>query len=153
MLLAIDAGNTNVVFAIYDGDSRRGMWRASTDSKRTADEYAIWLSQLMALEDLRPEAVTGAIIANVVPDASFHLTALCRKYFGTEPLVVGAPDVDLGIEVRMDKVENVGADRLVNAIAAHRTYGGPLIVIDFGTATTFDIVAADGAYDGGVDCG
>ena len=150
MLLAIDSGNTNVVFAIYDGDSRRGMWRASTESKRTADEYAIWLSQLMALDGLQPEAVAGAIIANVVPDASFHLTSLCRKYFGTEPLIVGTPDVDLGIEVRMDKVENVGADRLVNAVAAHRTYGGPLIVIDFGTATTFDIVAADGAYDGGV---
>ncbi len=150
MLLAIDSGNTNVVFAIYDGDSRRGMWRASTESKRTADEYAIWLSQLMALEGLQPEAVAGAIIANVVPDASFHLTSLCRKYFGTEPLIVGTPDVDLGIEVRMDKVENVGADRLANAVAAHQTYGGPLIVIDFGTATTFDIIAADGAYDGGV---
>ena len=104
----------------------------------------------MALRGLRPGDIDAAIIANVVPLASHQLTALCRDYFEADPLVVGSPDVDLGIEVRMDSLANVGADRLVNAIAAHRDHGGPLIVIDFGTATTFDIVGADGAYEGGV---
>ena len=146
MLLAIDSGNTNVVFAVYEGDSQRGKWRASSDPKRTADEYAVWLTQLMALKGLRPGDIDGAVVANVVPLASRQLTALCRDHFKADPLIVGSPDVDLGIEVRMDNLANVGADRLVNAIAAHRDHGGPLIVIDFGTATTFDIVGADGAY-------
>ncbi|MGD1880149.1 MAG: type III pantothenate kinase [Kiloniellaceae bacterium] len=150
MLVAIDAGNTNVVFALFDGETLRTKWRASSDAKRTADEYAVWLTQLMALQDLKPADITGAIIANVVPAASFTLTTLCSEFFKVTPLIVGEPSVDLGIEVRMDHRENVGADRLVNALAAHRAYGGPLIVIDFGTATTFDIVGPDGAYEGGV---
>ena len=150
MLLAIDAGNTNVVFAVFDGETLRGRWRAATDAKRTADEYAVWLTQLMALQDLSPGDVDGAILANVVPAAGHSLTSLCRRYFNAEPLVVGAPGVDLGLEVRIDRADHVGADRLVNAVAAHRAHGGPLIVIDFGTATTFDIIGPDGAYEGGV---
>ena len=150
MLVAIDAGNTNVVFALFDGEKLRAKWRASSDAKRTADEYAVWLTQLMALQDLKPADVTGAIIANVVPAATFNLTTLCTDFFRVKPLIIGDPSVDLGIEVRMDHRENVGADRLVNALAAHRAYGGPLIIIDFGTATTFDIVGPDGAYEGGV---
>ncbi len=150
MLLAIDSGNTNVVFAVYRDGELRGRWRASSDAKRTADEYAVWLTQLMALDDLTPDQVDGAILANVVPAASHALETLCRRYFETEPLIVGAPEVDLGIEVRTASAATVGADRLVNAVAAHRAFGGPLIVIDFGTATTFDVVGADGAYEGGV---
>ncbi|HIP78819.1 MAG TPA: type III pantothenate kinase [Kiloniellaceae bacterium] len=150
MLLAVDAGNTNVVFSIFDGEALRAKWRASSDPKRTADEYAVWLTQLMTLEDLRPSDVTQAIIANVVPAAAYHLTALCESFFQTKPMVIGDPKVDLGIEVRMERPENVGADRLVNAVAAHHSYGGPLIAIDFGTATTFDIIGPDGAYEGGV---
>lgn len=150
MLLTIDAGNTNVVFAIFEGETLRAKWRASSDAKRTADEYAVWLTQLMALEGLEPADVTQAIIANVVPAATFQLTTLCESFFRTKPLLIGDPAVDLGIAVHMDRPENVGADRLVNALAAHRSYGGPLIAIDFGTATTFDIVGADGAYEGGV---
>jgi type III pantothenate kinase len=150
MLLTIDSGNTNVVFAVFDGDTHRGTWRASSDARRTADEYAVWLNQLMALEGLKPGDITGAIFANVVPASAFNLKLLCRQFFHTEALVVGDPEVKLGIEVRMDRPENVGADRLVNAVAAHQRYGGPLIVIDFGTATTFDIVGVDGAYEGGV---
>jgi type III pantothenate kinase len=142
MLLAIDSGNTNVVFAIYEGKQQRGRWRASSDARRTTDEYAVWLTQLMALEDLTPAQVDGAILANVVPAASYPLETLCRRYFKAEPMIVGASGVDLGIEVRTASAANVGADRLVNAVAAHRAYGGPLIVIDFGTATTFDVVAA-----------
>jgi type III pantothenate kinase len=150
MLLVIDSGNTNVVFAVYRDGELRGRWRASSDAKRTADEYAVWLTQLMALDDLTPDQVDGAILANVVPAASHALETLCRRYFEAEPLVVGAPEVDLGIEVRTASAATVGADRLVNAVAAHRAFGGPLIVIDFGTATTFDVVGADGAYEGGV---
>ncbi|MEQ8357779.1 MAG: type III pantothenate kinase [Kiloniellaceae bacterium] len=150
MLVAIDAGNTNVVFAIFDGENLRAKWRASSDAKRTADEYAVWLTQLMALQNLKPGDITGAILANVVPAATYTLTTLCSEFFKTEPMVIGDPKIDLGIEVHMDHRENVGADRLVNALAAHRAYGGPLIVIDFGTATTFDIVGPDGAYEGGV---
>ncbi|MDX1574559.1 MAG: type III pantothenate kinase [Kiloniellales bacterium] len=150
MLLTIESGNTNVVFAIYEGERQRGRWRASSDAKRTADEYAVWLTQLMALEDLTPAEVDGAILANVVPAASHALETLCRRYFKAEPMVVGAPGVALGIEVRTVSAARVGADRLVNAVAAHQAFGGPLIVIDFGTATTFDVVGADGAYEGGV---
>ena len=150
MLLAIDSGNTNVVFAIYEDGRQRGRWRASSDAKRTADEYAVWLTQLMALESLTAAEVDGAIIANVVPAATYPLETLCRRYFKAEPMIVGAPGVDLGIEVRTANPANVGADRLVNAVAAHQAHGGPLIAIDFGTATTFDVVGADGAYEGGV---
>ena len=151
MLLAIDAGNTNVLFAIQDGAGRTlGSWRSSTDAKRTADEYAVWLTQLMALERLEPGQVEGAIIASVVPPAMFALKTLCRRYFKVEPMVVGEPGVDIGIDVRIARPDQVGADRLVNGIAAFQRFGGPLIVIDFGTATTFDIIAADGAYEGGV---
>ncbi len=150
MLLAIDAGNTNIVFAIMDGDEIRAQWRASTASARTADEYWVWLCQLMSIEGLKPEDVDGAVIATVVPQALFDLRMLCRKFFRTEPMVVGEPSVDLGMSINLERPDVVGADRLVNAVAAHATYPGALIVIDFGTATTFDIVSADGAYEGGV---
>ncbi len=151
MLLAIDSGNTNIVFAIYDADEKlRGSWRASTEAKRTADEYAVWLTQLMALEGLSPDDVDGAIIANVVPPTMFALTDLCARYFKVAPLVIGEPGVELGIEVRIDRPDQVGADRLVNAVAAFAKHGGPLIIIDFGTATTFDVIGADGGYEGSV---
>lgn len=151
MLLAIDAGNTNTLFAIYDDSDRMvDSWRASTDAKRTADEYAVWLTQLMALAQVRPAAVTGAIIASVVPATVFALKSLCRRYFKLEPMVIGEPGVEIGIEVRIARPDQVGADRLVNAVAAHASFGGPLIVIDFGTATTFDVIGADGAYEGGI---
>lgn len=151
MLLAIDAGNTNVIFAIFDDAGKlRATWRASTDAKRTADEYAVWLTQLMALEDLTPAQITGAIMASVVPAANFALKGLCKKFFKAEPLIVGEAGCNIGVDVRIERPDQVGADRLVNAVAAHRTYGGPLIVIDFGTATTFDVVGEDGAYEGGV---
>jgi type III pantothenate kinase len=150
MLLAIDAGNTNTVFAVHDGTDLRGRWRSVTNDVRTADEYGVWLIQLLALQGLGPKDITGCVIATVVPQALFNLRLLCRRYFGADALVIGDPDVKLGIEVRVDRPHAVGADRLVNAVAAHRQYGGALIVIDFGTATTFDIVGADGAYEGGV---
>ena len=149
MLLAIDSGNTNVVFAIYDGDNLRGSWRSATDARRTADEYAVWLTQLMALDGLTPDHIDHAIIANVVPEASPSLGDLCRRYFDVGALMVGDPAVRLGLEVRIDRPEQVGDDRLVNAVAAHERYAGPLIVVDFGTATTFDVIDANGDYRGG----
>jgi type III pantothenate kinase len=150
MLLAIDSGNTNVVFSVHDRDAPKGLWRCSNNPRRTADEYMVWLMQLMELEGVDRTMIDGAIIASVVPEALFHLVTLCHRYFGCEPLVVGEKEVDLGIEVLMDRPEQVGADRLVNAVAAHDRYRRPLIVVDFGTATTFDIVDGDGNYCGGV---
>jgi len=151
MLLAIDSGNTNVVFAVYDEmDRQRGRWRASTNAQRTADEYAVWLTQLMALQDLAPEDIDSAIIANVVPATMFALKTLCTRYFNTEALIVGDPEVELGLEVRIERPEQVGEDRLVDAVAAFSSYGGPLIVIDMGTATTFGVIGSDGAYEGGI---
>ncbi|HSV28141.1 MAG TPA: type III pantothenate kinase, partial [Candidatus Omnitrophota bacterium] len=149
MLLAIDSGNTNIVFAVFDGEQVRGEWRASTDTDRTADELGVWLMQLLTIEGLKREDITACIIASVVPAMVFGLKTLCRRYFACEPVVVGDDGVVLGINVLLDRPEEVGADRLVNAVAAHGSYKGPLIVIDFGTATTFDVVDRDGNYCGG----
>ncbi len=149
MLLAIDSGNTNTVFAIFDGDRLRGEWRAATNANRTADEMAVWLLQLMGLNGLGPKDVDACIVASVVPATVFNLRLLSHRYFNVAPMVVGEPDVNLGVQVLLDHPDEVGADRLVNAVAAHRTYGGPLIIIDFGTATTFDVVDGEGNYCGG----
>lgn len=150
MLLTIDVGNTNVVFAIYDEDRQVGAWRCATDPKRTGDEYAVWLTHLMALRSLKLGDVRDAIIGSVVPQATFNLKRLCKDHFGCEPMQVGAPGVRLGIEALVDRPEEVGADRLVNAVGAAAVYSPPLIVIDFGTATTFDVVDGAGNYCGGV---
>jgi type III pantothenate kinase len=149
MLLAIDAGNTNIVFAVFDGEQVKGEWRASTHTDRTADELGVWLMQLLTTAGLKREDITAAIIASVVPAMVFGLKTLCRRYFSCDPVVVGDEGVELGIQVLLDRPEEVGADRLVNAVAAHMCYQGPLIVIDFGTATTFDVVDAEGNYCGG----
>ena len=150
MLLAINANNTNTVFAIWDGADLKGSWRTATEGKRTADEYVVWLDHLLALESLGRGDVGGAIIASVVPEVNFNLLTLCRKYCKTDPLVVGEPGVKLGTKALVDRPEDVGADRLVNTVAAHDRYQGPLIVVDFGTATTLDVVDHDGNYCGGV---
>ena len=150
MLLVIDAGNTNIVFAVHDGQTVRAEWRAVTDTLRTADEYAVMLVPLLQLQGISFADVNSAIIATVVPAALFDLKTLCRRYFKCEPMVVGDPNLDLGIKVLTDRPAAVGADRLVNAVAAHAAHKGALIVVDFGTATTFDIVAANGDYEGGV---
>jgi type III pantothenate kinase len=150
MLLAIDAGNTNTLFAVHDGTGWRAQWRTSTSDTRTADEYMVWLAQLMGLESIKPGDIDGAVLGTVVPQATFNLRTLCRRYFNCEPFVIGDGNLDLGIEIDMDNPEEVGADRLANAVAAHTTYENSLIVLDFGTATTFDIVNARGAYAGGI---
>src|SRR5919205_1504439 len=150
MLLAINANNTNTVFAIWDGAALKGSWRTATEGKRTADEYVVWLDHLLALDGLARGDVDGAVIASVVPEVNFNLLTFCRKYCKTDPLVVGAKGVKLGTKALVDQPEEVGADRLVNTVAAHDRYKGPLIVFDFGTATTLDVVDRDGNYCGGV---
>lgn len=150
MLLAIDVGNTNTVFAVHDGGDFVAEWRCNTVSVRTADQYFVWLNQLMGHSGLDIRAISDVVISNVAPATLFNLRVLCDRYFDSRPLVVGKPDCALPVDVRVDFPDQVGADRLVNTAAAHAAYGGNLIVLDFGTATTFDVVDADGAYIGGV---
>ncbi len=150
MLLAIDSGNTNIVFAVFDDDGViKGEWRSSTDGNKTADEFGVWLEQLMHLAGLQRRDISASIIATVVPATLFSLKTLCQKYFDSDPMVVGEEGIDLGLEVRIDNPNEVGADRLANAVAAHERYKGPMVIIDFGTATTFDVIAEDGGYEGG----
>jgi type III pantothenate kinase len=148
MLLAIEQGNTNTLFAVHDGETWIAQWRTATEASRTADEYAVWLTQLLAMRQIALASLDGCIISSVVPQSIFNLRNLARRYLSVEPLVIG-DNVELGIPVRINKPSEAGADRLVNAIGAHLVYPGDLIVIDSGTATTFDIVAADGAFEGG----
>ena len=148
MLMAIEQGNTNTLFAVHDGERWIAQWRAATDASRTADEYAVWLGQLLAMAGLSLGVVDACIVSSVVPQSIFNLRNLSRRYMEVEPLIVGE-NVDLGIEVRIEKPSEAGADRLVNAIGAHLTHSGALLVVDSGTATTFDVVAADGAFEGG----
>ena len=150
MLLAIDAGNTNVVFALVDGREIRTRWRIATEARRTGDEYAVWLHQLLELEGYSKSDVTAAIIGTVVPRATHNLEVLASKYFDVEALIAGEGKAAWPIAFDVDEPQNVGADRALNAIAAHEKYQGDLIVIDFGTATTFDVVDYGGAYKGGI---
>jgi type III pantothenate kinase len=149
MLLAIEQGNTNTLFAVHDGEAWIEQWRTATESTRTADEYAVWLSQLLELGGLKLSRLDGCIISSVVPQSLFNLRNLARRYLKTEPLVVG-DNAELGIEIRIDQPSEAGADRLVNAVGGFVRYGGPLILVDSGTATTLDVVGADGAFEGGV---
>jgi type III pantothenate kinase len=148
MLLAIEQGNTNTLFAVHDGQEWIAQWRTATDSMRTADEYAVWLHQLLEMHGLKLSLLHACIVSSVVPQSVFNLRNLSRRYLHIEPMVVGE-NVDLGVEVRIEKPSEAGADRLVNAMGAHVAYPGALLVIDSGTATTFDVVAADGAFEGG----
>mgnify|MGYP002784940597 CR=1 FL=1 len=150
MLLAADVGNTNVVFALFDDGAIRARWRIATDPRRTGDEYAVWLLQLLAIEGIDKSEVTQIIIGSVVPRAVHNLTVLSEKYFGVSPLIAGQGNAEWGMVVDVDLPSSLGADRALNAIAAHAKYSGDLIVVDFGTATTFDWVDAKGAYRGGI---
>jgi type III pantothenate kinase len=149
MLLAIDVGNTNTVFAVHDGRETLAEWRCATEPERTADQYYVWLRHLMQFHEISGE-INRVVISSVVPKVVFNMRVLSDKYFHCRPLVVGKPDCKLGVAVRVDEGTLVGADRLVNTVAAHDRFGGDLIVVDFGTATTFDVVDQDGAYIGGV---
>jgi type III pantothenate kinase len=149
MLLAIDTGNTNTLFAVHDGETWRAQWRSSTDMTKTADDYAVWLGTLMEMSGLTLADIDDCIISTVVPQSLFNQRNFARRYLKVEPFVIGE-NVDLGVTVDVPKSSEVGADRLVNAVGAHASYPGPLIVIDSGTATTFDIVGGDGAFEGGI---
>lgn len=150
MLLAVDVGNTNIVFAMFEGGEMRTRWRIATDPRRTGDEYAVWLIQLMQIEGIAREAVTSMIVSSVVPRARHNLDVLARKYFNVEPLFAGEGKAAWQIAIDVEEPRSLGADRAVNAIAAHAKYPGDLIVIDFGTATTIDHVDGNGAYKGGI---
>jgi type III pantothenate kinase len=150
MLLAVDAGNTNVVFALVEGGEIRARWRIATDPRRTADEYAVWLSQLLGLEGYTMATVTAVIIGTVVPRALHNLQVLSSKYFKTEAVIAGKGDAGWGFQLDVEEPENLGADRALNCIAGHARHQGDLIIIDFGTATTFDVVDYRGAYKGGI---
>ena len=150
MLLAIDAGNTNVVAALVEGRTIKARWRIATDPRRTGDEYAVWLHQLLEIEGYSREDVEAVIIGTVVPRALHNLEVLSRKYFRVEPLIAGQGAAAWPIALDVPDPKTVGADRVLNAIAAHAAHSGDLIVIDFGTATTFDVVDFNGAYKGGI---
>lgn len=150
MLLTIDVGNTNIVFALYDGQTQKGHWRCMTDAGRTADEYLAFLSQHFELKSLKISDVTDVIISSVVPDVDFAIRGVCENGFNVRPIFVGKDTGDLGIKVLIDRPSELGADRLVNTYAVHKEYKCAAIVLDFGTATTFDIVDKDGNFCGGV---
>jgi len=150
MLLAIDAGNTNVVFAVFEGETKRGSWRISTDARRTSDEYAVWLLALMGMKGLAAADVDAAILSSVVPAATPHLVRLCEDHFGCTPLKVKDPGVDPGLLVKIDNPHEAGADRIANAVGAVARHPPPLVIVDIGTGTTFDIVDADGNFAGGI---
>jgi type III pantothenate kinase len=150
MLLAVDVGNTNLVFALVRNGEIRARWRIATDPRRTADQYAVWLHQLLELEGYQGADVGAVIIGTVVPRAVHNLQVLATKYFHVDPLIAGQGAAAWPMALDVDEPQNVGADRALNVIAAHAKYPGELIVIDFGTATTFDLVDGSGAYKGGI---
>jgi len=149
MLLAIDCGNTNTIFSIWDGNEFISTWRIATDHQRTADQYFVWLSSLMSLQNIKAD-ISDVIISSTVPRVVFNLRVLSDRYFNTRPIVVGKLDCKIPIDIRVDAGTAVGPDRIVNSVAGYDLFGGNLIIVDFGTATTFDVVDKDGAYVGGV---
>ena len=150
MILAVDVGNTNVVFALVDKGEIRARWRIATDPRRTADQYSVWLHQLLELEGFSRANVEGVIIGTVVPRALHNLVVLSEKYFQVKPVIAGQGAASWPLHLDVDEPHNVGADRALNAVAAHAKHSGDLLIVDFGTATTFDVVSATGAYTGGI---
>lgn len=150
MLLAIDTGNTNTLFAIHDGKDWIVEWRIATDAARTADEYAVWFHQLMDMQGLSFSNLDACVISTVVPQSLFNMRNLARRHLGVEPIIIGEEGVEIGVGVRTDNPKEVGADRLVTALGAVQKYKGNLIIIDSGTATTFDVVSEDKYFEGGI---
>lgn len=149
MLLAIDIGNTHVVLGVYRGEKLVGSWRLQSDQLRSVDEYAMSMLQMLEHSGVKPKDISTVILGCVVPTLLRVFTKLSRKYFGQEPLVVG-PGLKTGMEIECDDPRTVGADRVVNAVAGKALYGAPCVIVDFGTATTFDVVNSSGVYEGGV---
>ncbi|MCB2083712.1 MAG: type III pantothenate kinase [Sphingomonadaceae bacterium] len=150
MLLAADVGNTNVVFALFDGREIKARWRIATDPRRTGDEYAVWLLQLLKIEGYERQDVTRIIFASVVPRANHNLSVLAEKYFGITPIIAGQGEAAWPFAIDVDQPSSLGADRALNILAAHEKYGGDLIVVDFGTATKFEAIDFNGTYKGGI---
>jgi type III pantothenate kinase len=148
MLMAIDIGNTNIAFGVFEEERMRATWSIATDIRKTADEYAVLLLNLLPREGLTFADIDSVIICNVVPPLEPIFEELSERYFEVSPLIVG-PGVKTGVRICADNPREVGADRVVNTLAAHRLYSGPVIVIDFGTATTLDVVSEEGDYLGG----
>ena len=151
MFLVIDVGNTIMVLGVYKDTELLDHWRISTDRQRTTDEYGVLIRELFYLNDLRADDINAIIISSVVPPVVPTLERMCQRYFGLSPLLIG-PGVKTGMDIRYDNPREVGADRIVNAVAAYEKYGGPVIIVDFGTATTFCAVDAKGVYLGGSIC-
>lgn len=149
MLLVIDVGNTNIVFGIYKDDELLYDWRVSTDKDKTSDEYGLLFNQIFQFNGINPKQIKNVIISSVVPPLMHTLPTMSMRYLGIEPIVVGI-DIKTGIKIKYDNPSEVGADRIVNAVAAHSKYGGPLIIVDVGTAVTFCSVSKEGDYLGGV---
>jgi hypothetical protein len=151
MLLVIDVGNTNIVLGVFQGEELLDHWRLSTERLRTTDEYGVLIRNLFYLNGVNADAIDAIIISSVVPPIMPTLERMCQRYFGLVPLVIG-PGVKTGMDIKYDNPREVGADRIVNAVGAYHKYGGPVIIIDFGTATTFCAVDKKGNYLGGAIC-
>lgn len=151
MLLVIDIGNTNIVYGIFDGEKLLHHWRVSTNRNSTADEYGVAIRTLFAYAGFNHADIDAIAIASVVPPLNPAIEQMCRRYFGIEPLVIG-PGIKTGMPIRYENPREIGADRIVDAVAGYAKYGGPLIIVDFGTATTFGVISEDGAYLGGAIC-
>lgn len=150
MLLAIDVGNTNTVFGVHDGSEWVSQWRAATDAAKTADEYAVQVRAWFKMNEISLDQVNHCLISSVVPQSRFNFRNFAKRYLGVEPRFIGDDDVKLGVPIRIRRPEQVGADRLVAAVGAFVEHGGPLIIIDSGTATTFDIIGSEGGFEGGI---
>ena len=150
MLLAIDTGNTNTLFAIHDGKDWVVEWRIATNATRTADEYAVWFHQLMEMQGFKFSDIEACVISTVVPQSLFNMRNLARRHLNVDPIIIGEDGVEIGIGIRNVNPKEVGADRLVTALGATKRYKGNLIIIDSGTATTFDVVSEDKHFEGGI---
>lgn len=149
MLLTIDVGNTNTVMGVYKGETLKADWRIRSDRERTADEYGMLLHELMQAAQLPLEEIHGVVLGSVVPPMMREMVTFIQKYLKQDPLIVGEPNCKLDIKIQYESLSEIGPDRLIDALAAYRLYGGPAIIVDFGTATTFDVIDKDGAYLGG----
>lgn len=149
MILVIDVGNTNMTFGVYEGENLKATFRMMTKTPRTSDEYGVMITTLLGTKDVSVNQIEGTIVASVVPDVMHSLTGAIVRYIGNNPLIVG-PGVKTGIKVVTENPRAIGADRIVDAVAAYEKYGGPVLVLDFGTATTYDLVTQDGNFAAGI---
>ncbi len=149
MILVVDVGNTNINFGVYEGEKMLVMFKLMSKLSRTSDEYGLAIRELLSLNDINHKEITGAIIASVVPNVMHSLTTAIERYVNCKPLIVG-PGIKTGIKIAIENPKELGADRIVDAVAAYEKYGGPVLILDFGTATTYDLVSADGSFIVGI---